>query len=339
MSHINYDLTTLWAGIIAAALFFYVVMDGFDLGIGLIFPFFEDKAQRDAAMNSVAPVWDGNETWLVLGGGGLFAAFPLAYAVIMPALYPLVIAMLLGLILRGVSFEFRWRARNQERANRWDAGFFAGSLIATLAQGVMLGAILSGIRVSGRAYVGGWWDWLTPFSVLTGISLVAGYVLLGSTWLVLKTEGPINARARRIAFIALAGTMVAIGAVSLATLTLSGRYLDRWLSWPNILWVAPVPILVVVAGWVVWDHLRRLQDRWPFPAALAIFFLCFTGLGISIYPMMVPPSISIYAAAAPEKSQMFMLVGVAVLLPLILGYTAWSYYVFRGKVASDAGYH
>lgn len=336
---INYDLATVWAAIIAVAIFLYVVMDGFDLGIGLLFPFLDGKGERDNAMNTVAPVWDGNETWLILGGGGLFAAFPLAYAILMPALYPLVIAMLLGLVFRGVAFEFRWRASSPGRERLWDLAFAGGSLVATLAQGVMLGAILSGVKVEGRAYAGGWWDWLSPFSLLTGVSLGFGYALLGATWLVLKTEGKLNARARRYAFVALAATLCAIVAVSAGTLTLSERYFDRWMSFPSILWVAPVPILVGALGWGIWERLRRLCDRWPFPMTLGLFFLGMTGLGISIYPQIIPPSVSIYDAATAEKSQIFMLVGVAVLLPIILLYTGWSYWIFRGKVSADAGYH
>ena len=187
----------LWAFIIAFAVFAYVVMDGFDLGIGILFPFFRPGPERDSAMNSVAPVWDGNETWLVLGGGGLMAAFPLAYAIILPALYAPIIAMVLALIFRGVAFEFRWRDPGHRRY--WDFAFTTGSVVATLAQGITLGALLQGIVVEGRSYAGGWWDWLTPFSLLVGISLVIGYALLGATWLVMKTEGTVQNHSFRLA--------------------------------------------------------------------------------------------------------------------------------------------
>src|SRR6201995_3601297 len=186
------DLPLIWAAIIAIAVLMYVMLDGFDLGVGILFPFAASPAERDTMMNTVAPVWDGNETWLVLGGGGLFAAFPLAYAVLMPALYTPIIAMLIGLIFRGVAFEFRWRTTRER--NLWDIAFFGGSLLAAMAQGVALGAILQGIHVEARHYAGGWWDWLTPFSILTGVSTVVGYALLGATWLVLKTEGGLRGK-------------------------------------------------------------------------------------------------------------------------------------------------
>ena len=336
---ISYDLATLWAAIIAVAIFAYVVLDGFDLGIGILFPALSDEGERGVAMNTVAPVWDGNETWLILGGGGLFAAFPLAYAVLMPALYPLVIAMLLGLVFRGVAFEFRWRAGRMATRHRWDLAFFGGSLVAALAQGIMLGAILQGVQVEGRAYAGGWWDWLTPFSLLTGVALVVGYALLGATWLLMKTDGAVNAHARRLARPALLATVAAIGLVSLWTPFLKEQYFDRWLNWPNILWVAPVPILLAAAAWQAWRKLNAGDDRWAFPMALGIFFLSFSGLGISIYPQIVPGALTIYEAATVAKSQVFMLVGVALLLPVILAYTAWTYWVFRGKVRAGEGYH
>ena len=221
------DIATVWAFIIAFAVFVYVVMDGFDLGLGMLFPLFPNKTDRDVIMNSVAPVWDGNETWLVLGGGGLMAAFPLAYAVLMPALYTPMIAMLIGLIFRGVAFEFRWRTTQSER-NRWDIAFAGGSLLATLAQGIALGAILQGVHVEGRHYAGGWWDWLTPFSILTGLALVVGYALLGATWLVLKTEGELRDKAYRLSWYLLFAMFGAIGAVSIATPFLHVEYAQRW---------------------------------------------------------------------------------------------------------------
>src|SRR3954469_24108648 len=235
-------LTNVWAAIIAFAVFVYIVMDGFDLGIGILFPLFPAKADRDTIMNSVAPVWDGNETWLVLGGGGMMAAFPLAYAVLMPALYTPMIAMLIGLIFRGVAFEFRWRTTRQR--NLWDIAFAAGSLLAAMAQGVALGAILQGIHVEGRHYGGGWWDWLTPFSVLTGLSVVVGYALLGATWLVMKTEGELRDEAYRLSWWLLLAMLAAMVAVSLATPFLHIQYTERWFTWPNVILTAPVPIAV-----------------------------------------------------------------------------------------------
>ena len=332
------DIATVWAFIIAFAVFVYVVMDGFDLGLGILFPLFPKKSDRDVIMNSVAPVWDGNETWLVLGGGGLFAAFPLAYAVLMPALYTPIIVMLLGLVFRGVAFEFRWRTRPSER-NRWDIPFFAGSLLAALAQGIALGAILQGIHVEGRHYAGGWWDWLTPFSILTGIAIVIGYALLGATWLIMKTDGPLRDKAYHLSWFLLFAMIGAIGAVSAATPFLHIQYTERWFSWPNIILTAPVPVAVAAVTALL---LRSLANKWdyqPFFLTLTLFALSYAGLGISMWPFIVPQSITIWQAAAPENSQIFMLVGVAVLIPLILGYTGWAYYVFRGKVKAGSGYH
>jgi cytochrome d ubiquinol oxidase subunit II len=332
------DLPIIWAFIIAFAVFVYVVMDGFDLGLGILYPLFPAKADRDVIMNSVAPVWDGNETWLVLGGGGLMAAFPLAYAVLMPALYTPIIAMLLGLIFRGVAFEFRWRTAQSER-NRWDIAFAGGSLLAALAQGIALGAILQGVHVEGRHYAGGWWDWLTPFSILTGLALVVGYSLLGATWLVMKTEGPLREKSYQLSWWLLFAMLGAIGAVSIATPFLHVQYTQRWFSWPNIILTAPVPIAVAAVSALL---LRALVNKWdyqPFFLSLALFALSYAGLGISMYPYIVPQSITIWQAAAPKSSQVFMLVGVAVLIPLILGYTSWAYWVFRGKVRPGGGYH
>ncbi len=331
----NVDLATAWAFVIAFAVFAYVVMDGFDLGIGILFPVFGVGEERDQAMNAIAPVWDGNETWLVLGGGGLMAAFPLAYAVVLPALYPPMIAMLLALVFRGVAFEFRWRDPGHRRW--WDAGFTGGSIVAALAQGIALGALLQGIRVEGRGYAGGWLDWLSPFSLLTGVSVVAGYALLGSCWLIWKTEGGAQAHAYRLARISGALTLAAIVAVSAATPFLSHRYFDRWLGWPEIIWVAPVPILLGLLALGFVRALARRAEAAPFLLVLAMFALCFAGLGVSMFPYIVPDALTIWDAAAPERSQAFMAVGAAIMVPIIIAYTGWSYWVFRGKVGE--GYH
>ena len=316
----------------------YVVLDGFDLGVGILFPFLPERSHRDEMMNSVAPVWDGNETWLVLGGGGLFAVFPLAYAIIMPALYAPVIAMLLGLVFRGVAFEFRWKTERGKFL--WDWAFAAGSTLAAFAQGIALGALVQGIPVAGRAYAGGWWDWLTPFSLVTAVALVIGYALLGATWLVYKTQGRTQQKAYRLAWVTGLATLVLIGVVSLWTPFLDDAFMQRWFAWPQILFVAPVPLLVTLAAYVLFNGLRRGHERRPFLAALALFVLCFVGLLISFYPYLVPTSVTLWEAAAPDKSLEFLLAGAAVLLPLILGYTAYSYWVFRGKVAvGGGGYH
>jgi cytochrome d ubiquinol oxidase subunit II len=288
-------------------------------------------------MNSVAPVWDGNETWLVLGGGGLFAVFPLAYAVIMPALYAPIIVMLLGLIFRGVAFEFRWKTKRGQFL--WDWAFAFGSTAAAFAQGVALGALVQGIKVTGRSYAGGWWDWLTPFSLVTGAALVVGYALLGATWLILKTEDRVQDHGFRLAWKAAPVTLAMIAVVSLWTPFLNAGYAARWFGWPGMLFTLPVPALVLLASWMLFTGLRKRDEARPFLASLALFVLSFAGLGISFYPNIVPGSISLWDAAAPDNSLAFLLVGAAVLIPLILIYTAYSYWVFRGKVRAGGGYH
>lgn len=332
----NIDLTIIWALIIVVAVFIYVVLDGFDLGIGILFNTFKVGQDRDTAMNSIAPVWDANQTWLVMGGGGLLAAFPLAYGLIFSALYAPIIVTLLALVFRGVAFEFRWRDPSHRRF--WDLAFTGGSLIAAFSQGIILGALLQGVAVSERAYAGGWWDWLTPFSLLTGVSVIAAYALLGATWLVMKTEGALQRQARTTAWWMGGASLAAIVAVSIATLFLSADYFKNWLNWPSILWVAPVPILVALASVAFARSLKAGKEAAPFLLVLGIFLLCFIGLGISVFPDIVPGAVTIWEAATDPSGQVFMLWGTALVLPLILGYTAWSYWVFRGKVKAD-GYH
>jgi len=331
------DLPLIWAGLIAFAVLAYVVLDGFDLGVGILFPFLPTDEERDLAMDSVAPVWDGNETWLVLGGGGLFAVFPLAYATILPALYAPIIVMLLGLIFRGVSFEFRARADRSRFL--WDIGFAGGSIVAAFAQGIALGALVQGITVVDRAYAGGWFDWLSPFSVLTGAALVVGYALLGATWLILKTEDGLAERARRWSLRTGIATLALIGLVSLWTPFLNPVYLERWFRWPTAVFSLVVPALVLGCAWLFWRGLRAQRDAQPFLAALGVFVLCYLGILISFYPYMVPPGITLWQAAGPDSSLAFLLVGALILLPIILVYTGYAYWVFRGKVRPGEGYH
>jgi cytochrome d ubiquinol oxidase subunit II len=330
------DLTVVWALVIAFAVFMYVVMDGFDLGIGILFPTFAKGEERKQAMNAIAPVWDGNETWLVLGGGGLLAAFPLAYAIILPATYPLIVAMLLGLIFRGVAFEYRHRDPRHERF--WDFAFFAGSLVAALSQGIILGALLQGIAVDERSYAGGWLDWLSPYSLLTAVGVAVGYTLLGSTFLAMKLTGDAEAHAYRLAVRAGIATLLLMLAVSLATPFLLGRYWDRWFDWPQILFTSQVPLLTAITAFALFWSLRKRRRYLPFLLSLGLFLLGMIGLGISMWPYVVPDSVTIWDAAAPERSQAFMLVGTVVIMPIILAYTGWAYWVFRGKVGSE-GYH
>ncbi|MFI8607137.1 cytochrome d ubiquinol oxidase subunit II [Pseudomonas sp. NPDC077649] len=332
------DLSLIWAVIIAFGVMMYVVMDGFDLGIGILFPFVRDEGERDVMMNTVAPVWDGNETWLVLGGAALFGAFPLAYAVVLDALYLPLILMLLGLIFRGVAFEFRFKAKAAKR-HLWDKAFIGGSLTATFFQGVALGAYIDGFEVVGRTYAGGALDWLTPFSLFCGLALIAAYALLGCTWLIMKTEGRLQLQmhdlARPLVFVLLAVT----GIVSLWTPLAHPEIAERWFSLPNLFWFMPVPVLVLVCTWALLKAVAENAHYSPFLLTLVLIFLGYSGLGISLWPNVIPPSISIWEAAAPPQSQGFILVGALFIIPFILMYTAWSYYVFRGKVTQEDGYH
>ena len=332
------DLPVIWAVIIFFGVFMYVVMDGFDLGIGMLYPFVPDRQDRDVMMNTVAPVWDGNETWLVLGGAGLLAAFPLAYSIILSALYLPLVFMLLGLIFRGVAFEFRFKAREHER-QVWDIAFIGGSVTAAFFQGVVLGAFLDGIPVAGRAYAGGPLDWVAPFPLLSGVGVVIAYTLLGSTWLIMKTEGKLQQRMIRVARPFGLMLLGAIGVVSVWTPLTHPEVAARWFSFPNLLLFAPVPLLVAICIWWLLRSLKHDPYLSPFIAALGLIFLGYTGLAISIWPHIVPPNITIWSAASPPQSQGFTLLGTLFILPFILGYTAWSYYVFRGKVKAGEGYH
>ncbi len=332
------DLSLAWVGIIAFSLAMYVVMDGFDLGIGILFPFVRDRGDRDLMVNTVAPVWDGNETWLVLGAAGLYAAFPLAYSVVLSALYLPLIFMLAGLIWRGVAFEFRFKADPVHRPF-WDKAFAWGSYIATFFQGVSLGAFLNGVKVTGPSYEGGALDWLTPFSIFTGFGLIVAYALLGSTWLILKTEGNLQARMRSAAQATTLGLLAVIAIVSLWTPLGHPAIEARWFTLPDLLFFAPVPGLTVAVAIILLLSLQQKAHLVPFIAALGLLFLGYSGLGISIWPYIVPPSLTIEAAAAPPQSQLFVLVGALIIIPIILAYTAFAYYVFRGKVRAGEGYH
>jgi cytochrome d ubiquinol oxidase subunit II len=332
------DLPLLWAVIILFGVMMYVVMDGFDLGIGLLFPFFKSKDDRDVMMNTVAPVWDGNETWLVLGGAGLLAAFPLAYSVVLSAFYLPLILMLIGLIFRGVAFEFRFKASHARR-HWWDMAFIGGSVVATFFQGVTLGGFIAGVAVKDGRYAGSGLDWLTPFSAFTGFGLLATYALLGSTWLVMKTEGLLQLRMRLLARSLAWVLLLFIGAISVWTPMAHERVAERWFTWPNIVWFLPVPMLVALAMVGLSRALRSSRDTAAFVCTLTLVFLGYSGLGISLWPNIVPPALSIYDAAGPPQSLGFALVGALLIIPLILMYTAWGYWVFRGKVRRGDGYH
>ncbi|MDR6266514.1 cytochrome d ubiquinol oxidase subunit II [Roseobacter sp. N2S] len=332
-----FELSFIWAGIIAFAVLTYVILDGFDLGVGILFPFAKNERDKATMMNSIAPIWDGNETWLVLGGGGLFAVFPLAYAIIMPALYMPIILMLLALIFRGVAFEYRWRTKRWKPV--WDVAFFGGSLTAAFMQGIALGALVQGITVADRAYAGGWWDWLSAFSILTGCAVVVGYALLGSTWIILKTEGKLQEQMQSYAWWLAAGTLGFIGIVSILTPFQDAEYFQRWFSLPGSVFSVVMPAALLMTAWLLFTGLKARKDAQPFLAALCLFVLCFIGIGISFYPNIAPPSLTIVEAAAPDESLWFALVGTVVLVPMILAYTAYAYWVFRGKIDPDEGYH
>jgi cytochrome d ubiquinol oxidase subunit II len=332
------DLPLIWILIIAFGVMMYVVMDGFDLGIGILFPFVRDRGDRDTMINTVAPVWDGNETWLVLGGAALMAAFPLAYSVLLSALYLPLVLMLAGLIWRGVAFEFRFKAQDAHKSF-WDKAFSWGSYIATFSQGVCLGAFINGFKVTGPSYMGGALDWLTPFSLFTGVGLVVAYALLGSTWLIMKTEGTLQRRmivlARPVTFALLA----VIGIVSLWTPLTHPAVTARWFTLPNLFFFSPVPLLVLATTWAILSALKRVTHAAPFLLTLFLMLLGYSGFAISLWPNIIPPGVSIQQAAGPAESMGFTLVGALVIIPVILAYTAWSYFVFRGKVKAGEGYH
>jgi cytochrome d ubiquinol oxidase subunit II len=330
-------LPLVWALVIAAAVVMYVLLDGFDLGIGILFPLAPSHADRDLMMTSVAPVWDGNETWLVLGGGGLLAAFPLAYGVLMPALYVPIIIMLLALVLRGVAFEFRFKADYSRVL--WDGAFSLGSLLAAFMQGVVLGAFVSGFAVNGDQFAGGAFDWLSPFTLMTGCGLVCGYALLGATWLIAKTEGLLQAWSRHLAERSLLAVAFFVALVSLWTPLAEPLVAARWFSWPRLLYLSPVPLVTAALCLGLWHSLRRGREWLPFLCTIGLFLLSFLGLGISLWPYAVPRALTIWQAAAQPQSQLFLLIGVAVLIPIILAYTGYSYWVFRGKVRPGEGYH
>lgn len=330
------DLPLVAAGVIALSILLYVMLDGFDLGVGILFPFAPDDTARSTMMNSVAPIWDGNETWLVLGGGGLLVFFPTAYAIAMPAFYMPVMGLLFALIFRGVSFEFRHGASTSKRI--WDRAFFGGSLFSALMQGILLGALIQGVHVSNGRFAGHLFDWLSPFSILTGIGVVFGYALLGATWLVLKTEHKTQAWARRTAMVTGGGVIVAMGAVSIITPLMSAEISDRWFGGPQILLLAPVPLLTAVAVAALYWSLISGRERLPLVFAMAVFLLGFLGLAISLWPNIIPPSLTIHQAAAPSSTILFALVGVAITLPMILFYTWYAYSVFRGKASEHGGY-
>ena len=331
------DLSLIWYGLIATAIFLYILLDGFDLGVGVLFPFAPTDTCRDRMMNSVAPFWDGNETWLVLGGGGLFAAFPLAYAVIMPALYIPVTAMLLGLIFRGVAFEFRFKASEKSR-RIWDYSFHFGSLLAAFMQGMVIGAIVQGIKVEGRHYAGGAFDWLNAYSVMTGIAVVFGYALLGATWLVMKTDGETQIWARKSASYTVGYVALFLAIVSISMPVMNPDIRALWFSLPNFFFLLPIPATSLILLILIWRDLHAGREYRPFLMSFGVFFTGYIGIAISMWPYVVPFEFTFRQAAAAPESQSLLLVGTVFLLPLILLYTGYCYYIFRGKASHESLY-
>jgi len=330
------DFVMIWAVIIAFGVMMYVLMDGFDLGIGILYPFAPNEDSRDVMMNSVAPVWDGNETWLVLGGAGLLGAFPLVYSVLLPALYLGVFVLLAGLIFRGVAFEFRFKA-GPETKGYWSASFAIGSTVAALAQGIVVGAYIQGFETENFVFTGGAFDWLTPFTLFTGLGLVLGYALLGSTWTIMKTEGETQEWAYRITPMLLAGVLGVFLVISFWTPMVDSFVRDRWFGNIAFIWLLPAGALGCAA--LIYRAVKRRDEGIPFVATLGLFLFTYLGLLASKWPYVVPPEYTLYDAASARESQMFLLIGVLFVIPFVLAYTAWTYWVFRGKVKVGEGYH
>ncbi|WP_394242887.1 cytochrome d ubiquinol oxidase subunit II [Vibrio astriarenae] len=331
------DYALIWYGLIGLAVLIYVILDGFDLGIGILFPSAHSDDERDMMMNSVAPVWDGNETWLVLGGGGLFAVFPLAYAVIMPALYAPLIIMLLGLILRGVSFEYRFRTKRGKFL--WDTSFFLGSLLATLMQGVMLGTLLQGIDVDGRQYDGSWFGWLTPFSLFCALGLLCAYTLLGACWLIMKLPTDLMGRYYTIAKRWGLAFVACIAVTSIWLPITNHLVFERWFTFPNVFLFLIIPVAAAACVWQLFKSLLDHKALRAYLCGIGLFLISALGFGVSTFPYLVPFALTYSETAAPDSSLKFLLVGAVILLPMIIAYTAYSYWVFRGKLKHGEGYH
>jgi cytochrome d ubiquinol oxidase subunit II len=337
VTHAVFDFVPLWTIILGLGVFLYVLLDGFDLGVGILYGFAPDLASRNLVMNSIAPIWDGNETWLVLGGIGLLAAFPLAFSIILPAVYFPILVMLLALVFRGVAFEFRYR--DAVHRTFWDYAFCYGSAIATFAQGVVLGSFIQGFKTDGRQFAGTSFDCFTPFSIFTGLALLFGYSLLGAGWLVMKTEGDLQRRARRLGRWSLLGVLLSIAVVSMWTPLMQPDIARRWFSWPNIAFLAPIPLITALLAFIAWQSFNNRSEVAPFAAAIGLFVMSYLGIAISLWPMIVPYKFTLWQAASSPSTQAFLLIGTLFLLPVILMYTGWSYWVFRGKVRGDIGYH
>lgn len=332
------DFSLIWFVIIVFATLMYVIMDGFDLGIGILFLFNKKLNERNIMINTIAPVWDGNETWLVLGGAGLYGAFPLAYSVITEALSIPLTAMLIGLIFRGVAFEFRFKAISKHR-KFWDQAFMYGSLLSTFCQGVVIGNFIYGFKVMDRAYAGSIMNWISPFTIFCGFGLIVAYMLLGSTWLIIKTENVLYDKMLKTTKFLIKLLILIIIIISVWTPLINKVILHRWFDLPNLLWLSIIPVMLFVFTFNILSAIRNKPRYLPFILTLSILFLGLLGLGISIWPNIIPPSISIWEAASPIQSQSFMLIGSLLIIPIILSYTFWNYYIFCGKIQDHENFH
>lgn len=330
-------LPLIWMLFLVAAIGFYVLLDGFSLGVGILFPFAEPK-HRATMMGSVSPVWDGNQTWLIGGGSALLTGFPKAFHLLCAALYLPLMFMLIALVFRGVAFEFYGKAKDKRL---WTAAFIGGSTLVAFCQGLILGSYVLGFEYDGRRLVFGAWDFISPFSLLTGVGVVLAYALLGACWLILKTEGELRdwsiERARRL----LPLVVLMVGLVSVWTPLAVPAISERWFAMPNLILLSPIPIWTLVMAFVLYRVLKTppKQDGLPFITCIGLYLLTLIGLGISLWPHIVPRAFTLWDVAAPPESLLFAMVGVLLIVPVVLVYTAHSYYVFRGKVRAEDLYH
>jgi cytochrome d ubiquinol oxidase subunit II len=335
MDALQLFLGNIWFFLIGLMLVLYVLLDGFDLGVGILSLFAGDEDSRGTMMASLGSVWDANETWLVVLGGALFGAFPLVYGIALHALYLPVMVMIFGLIFRGVAFEFHDHAR---RKSPWGVAFGAGSLVAAICQGLILGAVIGGLPIEGNRFTGGLWDWLQPFPLLTAIGVTCGYALLGATFLIIKTREEIQQRSYRRARFSAWAMLGAAAAVTIWTPLLHDHIANKWFSLPAFFFIAPLPLGALLAFLMLMRSLHKGHDHAPFVYSLIVFLCSFAGLAVSLYPYLLPPAVTIADAAASPKTQVFMLTGIGMLLPIMLIYNGYQYFVFRGKV-SRHGYH
>jgi cytochrome d ubiquinol oxidase subunit II len=329
------DLVLVWAALVAFAMILYILLDGISLGVGLLFPTAAGEEERNLMMESIAPVWDANQTWLVFGGGAIFAAFPVVYGVLSSALYLPLVTFIVGLIFRGVTFEFR---AHSTRKKPWNQAFFFGSLVAVLSQGFTLGGVLTGIKISGHHFAGGAFDWLNPFSIMVGMALVPGYILLGAGYLILKTTGPVQEKARRQAFWS---GMAVLAFMAVVTVWTPFHYPLVWTNWfssPRIYFVWMFPLLGMFSAFSLRKSLTAQQEMTPLISAVGLFLSGYFGLATSMYPYAIPPTITLYEAASQPETLRFTLWGAVIVLPIVMAYIVYSYSVFRGKVSPEGYY-